>query len=131
MIAGRNILESATNHKKQQSQQGHETHTNSIEGGDGRVSSLPSVPVQSPMAMVETTWKPTILVVDDSPMNRKVRNTLRNQFLFHHHFFPPNLFYCPPKSSIINVVFWHITLLCFILPLDAGPYVDLRRFCLL
>ena len=34
--------------------------------------SLPPAPAQPSGAVVEATWKPTILVVDDSAMNRKV-----------------------------------------------------------
>ena len=36
------------------------------------ISPPPFAPVQQPVAVVEATWKPTILVVDDSPMNRKM-----------------------------------------------------------
>ena len=58
--------------EKQQQQQADGKQSELVEG-HGLVSSPPPVPVQPPMAVVETTWKPTILVVDDSSMNRKVK----------------------------------------------------------
>ena len=39
---------------------------------DRPVVSPPPAPVQPPVAVVEAAWKPTILVVDDSAMNRKM-----------------------------------------------------------
>jgi hypothetical protein len=55
--------------QQEQQQQDHEKQSELIEGPQ-------PVPVQSSMAVVENTWKPTILVVDDSSMNRKVTSLL-------------------------------------------------------
>ena len=55
--------------EQQQQQQADEKQSE----GHGLVNSSQPTPAQPPMAVVETTWKPTILVVDDSSMNRKVK----------------------------------------------------------
>ena len=57
---------------EKQQQQAHGKQSELVEG-HGLVNSPQPTPVQPPMAVVETTWKPTILVVDDSSMNRKVK----------------------------------------------------------
>ena len=65
---------------EQQQQQADEKQSELIEGHCLVISSQPT-PVQPPIAVVETAWRPTILVVDDSAMNRKVKNTWEKQ---HH-----------------------------------------------
>ena len=59
--------------RQQQQQQQADGKQSELVEGHGLVNSPQLTPVHPPMAVVETTWKPTILVVDDSSMNRKVK----------------------------------------------------------
>ena len=85
---------------------------------------------QAPVPLVvEATWKPTVLVVDDSSMNRKV-----NIFTFLPQSVilspPPNVSFRPCSfNSYINLLLLHTTLPPSCSP-DAGTYVDFQRICL-
>ena len=78
---------------------------------------VPVVPVLPPAAAKADTWKPTVLVVDDSSMNRKVDTCMSQLYILSYHppFHPPTLTPTPPPTPP---------------PLDAGPHVDLERICL-
>ena len=82
---------------------------------------MPLPPLEHPVEEVAAdTWKPTILVVDDSPMNRKV------EILSNHPLSrttpPPQLPPPLPPPLTHNSPLPHT--------LDAGPHVDRERICL-
>ena len=88
MEVDKSVSTSDEQQQQQQQQQADEKQSELIEGHCLVISSQPT-PVQPPIAVVETAWRPTILVVDDSAMNRKVKNTWEKQ---HHPLsFPPSL----------------------------------------
>ena len=61
---------------------------------DHPVISPPSAQVPPVVTTVEATWKPTVLVVDDSAMNRKV-----DKFTFFSQSLSQSL--CPPQCTIL------------------------------
>ena len=77
---------------------------------DQPVSSPPSALVQPVVTIVAATWKPTVLVVDDSAMNRKVDK-------FTH---PPSL----PLSVTMSSPMYH-----FVLALSNHTHLLLRLPC--